>query len=235
MTEGVEAGSGHAAGDRRLPRVVAVGFNKCGTRSLGLLFERAGHRVVHHKFRDGLRTRRIGRLMKENIEAGRPVFSGAEDFDVYCDLVHSTPAGTWDGNAAFREILRDYPDTILLLNTRDREAWIASRLRHGHGEFARREMRARGLDDEAALTDAWRAEWDAHHAALRAHMADRPHQFVEFDLDRDPVEALIAAFPAHGLSAGDWGDTGRSRDVRRAPLVARAKRAWAHIRPRSER
>lgn len=219
-----------------LPRVVAVGFNKCGTRSLTSLFAGAGHKVIHHKLRRRFRrSRSIGRIMRENLDAGLPVLAGADDHIFYCDLIYSTPSGTFDGNSAFREILRDYPDTILLLNFRDREEWIRSRLRHGHGEFARREMQARGLSDEKALCEAWRREWDTHLAAVRAFMADRPGQLIEFDLDNDPVESLIDGLPEFGLSSADWQDVGRTRGRRRHPVVAAAKRLLALNRPRSTR
>ncbi|SIO39778.1 hypothetical protein SAMN05444722_1880 [Rhodovulum sp. ES.010] len=219
-----------------LPRVVQVGFNKCGTRSLARLFEGGGHPALHHKHRrPARRSQTAARIIRENLARGRKALAGIEGYTFYCDLIHVTETEYYEGNAAFREILRDYPGTILLLNLRDREAWIASRLRHGHGEFARRSMAALGLPDEAALTAKWRADWDAQIAAVRAYMADRPEQLVEFDLDRDPVEKLIAAFPAYGLNAADWGDTGRSRGRRLAPPLAWAKRAWAHARPRSGR
>ncbi|MCV2881015.1 hypothetical protein [Actibacterium sp. XHP0104] len=221
---------------KRLPRVVAIGFNKCGTRGLGYLFEAAGHKMVHNKLRRPLRISRwVGRIMRDNIAAGRKVFDGIEDFTFYCDLIYSTPSETYDGNSAFREILRDYPGTVLLLNTRDREAWIRSRLRHGHGSFAQKHMSARGLADLDALADAWRAEWDAHHADVRAFMADKPEQLIVFDIQQDDIADLIERLPGYGLRAEDWRDIGRSRGRKMHPLVAWTKRQIAHNRPRSYR
>lgn len=126
----------------RLPKVVQVGFNKCGTRSLARLFSAVGHPVIHHKVRRPLRSsRNAARLMRSNLADGRRVFSGMEEYTFYSDLIYLTETETFEGYKCFRDILRDYPDTILLLNLRDREAWIRSRLRHGHGELARRAMR----------------------------------------------------------------------------------------------
>ncbi|TCM82687.1 sulfotransferase [Rhodovulum steppense] len=219
-----------------LPRVVLVGFNKCGTRSLALLFQRAGHRALHHKHRRPLRrSQTAARIIRDNLRAGRKALAGIEDYTFYCDLIHVTPTEYFEGNTAFTWILRDYPGTILLLNLRDREAWITSRLRHGHGEFARRSMAALGLVDEAALVARWRADWDAQLDAVRGHMADRPGQLVEFDLDRDPVERLVAALPDYGLDPADWGDTGRSRGRHLPTPLVWVKRAWAHARPRASR
>lgn len=230
----------HGDGSAPLPRVVAVGFNKCGTRSLAELFARAGHPVVHQKIPAGWisrywRTRKIGRLMRLNVEADRPVFAGVENYIFYGDLIDSSAQGSFDGNTLFRHILADYPDTILLLNWRDREDWIRSRLRHGHGEFAARELRLRGLSSLEELAAGWRQDWDQHLAAVRAFMAARPQQLIEFQLDRDPIEELVRRLPAYGLSPEHFSDIGRSRDRRLPGAWAVVKRWWSHHRPRSPR
>jgi hypothetical protein len=225
--------------DPALPRVVAVGFNKCGTRSLARLFARAGHPVVHHKLRVGWparlwATRRIGRLMRLNVDAGRPVFFGAEHHIFYGDLIDSSAQGSFDGNTLYQRILADYPDTILLLNWRDREDWIRSRMRHGHGEFAARERRLRGLSGSEELAGAWRREWDQHLAAVRGFMATRPQQLIDFQLDHDSIEDLVLRLSAYGLRPEHFSDIGRSRDRQLPPPLALAKRWWSHHRPRSQ-
>ena len=225
-----------------LPKVVAIGFNKCATRSLAQLFAAAGHPALHQKVpqrwpfsRASCRRRKLGGIMRTNLEAGRPVFAGVERAVFYGDLIDSNQRFTFDGNGLFREILRDYPDTILLLNWRNREDWIRSRLQHGHGEFALREQRLRRLGSPEELCAIWRAEWDAHLAAVRSFMADRPEQLVEFQIDRDPIEALIARLPAYGLRPEHYGDIGRSRG-RRLPVWLQAAKRWlAHHRHRAQR
>ncbi|MEB3361305.1 MAG: sulfotransferase [Synechococcaceae cyanobacterium] len=221
-----------------LPKVVAIGFNKCATRSLAQLFAAAGHTAVHQKLpRRWLsrRRRKLGGIMRANLEAGRPVFAGVEHAVFYGDLIDSNQHATFDGNSLFREILRDYPTAILLLNWRDQDDWIRSRLQHGHGEFALREQRLRRLGSPEELCAIWRAEWDAHLAAVRSFMADRPEQFVQFNIDTDPIETLIARLPAYGLRPEHFGDIGRSRGRRRPIWLQAAQRWLAHHRPRAQR
>jgi hypothetical protein len=214
-----------------LPRVVQIGFHKCGTRSFQRLFEGAGHRVVQHKLRSPLRpSRNAALLIRENLRAGRSVFAGMEQFTFYAGLIYQTEIESFEPVFHFREIMRDYPDTILLLNLRDREDWIRSRLKHGHGEFAKRVMRQRGIGDPKELADVWRRDWDTHIAQVRAFMADRPAQLVEFNLDTDSVRDLVARLSAYGLKEEDWSDIGRTRGVRRNPVLARLRRWWAHVR-----
>jgi len=227
-----------------LPKVVAIGFNKCATRSLARLFAAAGYPALHQKvprrwpFVWALaprRRRKLGGIMRANLQAGRPMFAGVEHAVFYGDLIDSNQGSSFDGNGLFREILRDYPNTILLLNWRDREDWIRSRLQHGHREFAAREQRVRGVASQEELCALWRAEWDAHLAAVRSFMADRPEQLVEFNIDSDPIEALIARLPAYGLRPEHYGDIGRSRGRRLPAWLQAAKRWLAHYRPRAQR
>lgn len=216
---------------RSLPRVVLVGFNKTATRSFARLFEGAGHPSLHHKLRRPLRpSRTVAKMMRDNIAAGRRVFQGVEDFTFYSDLVYVTDDVAFEGNSVYREILRDYPDTILILNTRNREDWIRSRMKHGHGEFADRYGKALGLKTFEEVQQAWREAWDRQHEGLRAFMADKPGQLIEYNIDTDRIEDLIAKLPQYGLNAEDWGVTGSSRGRRMSPRMARAKRAWSHFK-----
>lgn len=172
--------------------------------------------------------------MQQNIKAGRKIFSGIDEYVYYGDLNYQTESASFEGFRHFREILRDYPDTMLILNLRDREDWIRSRLRHGRGEFVRRVMRQRGIATPEEVADQWRKEWDDHLADVRHYMADFPDQLIEFNLYTDDVESLIARLPAYGLKASDWGDVGRTRGVHENALIKRIKTWWAHVRPRPD-
>lgn len=222
--------------DRHLPRVVLVGFNKTATRSFARLFEGAGHPSLHHKLRRPMRpSRTIAKMMRDNVKAGRRVFKGVEDFTFFSDLVYVTDSVAFEGNSVYREILHDYPDTILILNLRDREDWIRSRMKHGHGEFADRYGKALGLKSFEEVQDHWRAQWDEQVAGVRAFMADKPGQLIEYNIDTDKIEDLIAQLPQYELDAQDWGVTGASRGRKMSPRMARAKRAWSHLKKRGQR
>ncbi len=94
-----------------LPRVVLVGFNKCGTRSFACVFAEAGHAALHNKLRSRWRrSRNAARMMRDNLANGRPVFAGPvfagmDSYTLYSDLVHVTDDGYFEGNETFREIL----------------------------------------------------------------------------------------------------------------------------------
>lgn len=220
--------------EQPLPRVIQIGFHKCGTRSLEALFRQAGHRVLKFKLRRPLRrSRNAGYLIRENLRAGRKIFAGFDNYTFYADLIYQTDSDSFEPIRHFREIMRDYPDSILLLNLRHREDWIRSRLKHGHGEFVQRVMRQRGIDSKEEIAEIWRGEWDRHIAEVRAFMADRPEQLVEFNIDTDSVSTLVERFGDYGLTELAWTDIGRTRGINRHAVIAALKRRWAHTRWRS--
>lgn len=209
-----------------LPRVVQIGFNKCATRSLVNLFRGAGHKSMHFRVRQGEREVLAAAVMARNLEAGRPVFHDFEEYVFYSDLELNKPKRRVEGYRMFREIHRDYPDTIFLLNYREEEAWIRSRVKHANGGYVESYRQNQGLPDSDACIAAWREERRQHMSDARAYFADKPGQLVEFDLDTDSAESLCARFPDYGLDPAHWRKVASTRWVRRKRRRARqAERA----------
>ncbi len=195
-----------------LPKVVQIGFNKCATRSLTELFAGSGHKAAHHKFRKPFRSsQNIAQLVLANKTAGRRMFAGFEDYDFYADMVWQSDAESYEAFKDFDLIYRDYPDTFFLLNHRDRENWINSRMKHGHGDFVTRVMAEHGFETREECAEFWRRDWDEHLSRARSFFAEKPGQLIEFNTDKDSVDDLITAFPDYKLQADAWGDVGRSR------------------------
>jgi len=180
---------------------------------------------VHQKFKRVVgRSQNVVRLMRANQAAGRRLFHGFDHVVFYADLVLQSYEEIDEGFKDFRSILADYPETILLLNHRDREAWIRSRERHGHGAFLQNAMRVHGFADVESCKAFWREDWDRHLADVRGFMRDRPDQIVEFDLERDTVDELVARLPAYGLQRHAWRHIGSHR--RELGRLESAFRRW---------
>jgi hypothetical protein len=219
--------------NQKLPKVILVGFNKCATRSFANLFAAAGHPSVHHKIRSFFRSVNLAKVIQQNLKSGKKTFDSIERFTFYGDLIYQSETECFEAYLHFREILQDYPGSILLLNLRDREDWIRSRINHGHGEFMARTMRAQGFKTADECKDYWRRQWDSHIQDVRIYMADFPSQLIEFNIDSDNILKLVEALPAYKLNAKAWADQGSSRLRNNNSILNRIKRSWSHIRPRS--
>lgn len=201
------------------PKVLLVGFNRCGTRALAQLFERSGHPAVHHKIKRPLRPSiNVALMIRDNIRAGRPMLSGLTQYRFFADLMWQGDSDAFDAFREYPRFLTENPDAILLLNLREREGWIASRTRHGHGAFVQQSMRLYGVATIAECQDIWRKEWDDHIAGLRQFVRTNAARLVEFDIEQDPIEQLIAALPEISLDPAHWHNVGAKSARNRGPL-----------------
>lgn len=192
---------------RRLPqKVFFIGFNKTATSALFLLMLAAGVRTIHSSGNGKLFGRtpeeraaipHATKHMAANLAAGHDPLAGLEAFDCFMDLT----AGPQDLCLQFKALHAAYPDAIFVLNTRPRADWVTSRINHGKSVTAA----AKYFNiPKAQVPDHWTATFDVHHAAVRAHFALAPDQFLEWDITT-PVTLLttflnragVAADPAH--------------------------------------
>lgn len=186
-------------------RIFVIGFNKCGTTSFHAYFQANGIRSVHW------RANTLALAIHENLAGGRPCLEGVDDWTAYTDMI-CIPGSPWgssnskgapliEGCRYFRELNREYPDALFILNTRKPSDWVRSRLQHDEGEFAAAYLQAlapEGVQSFKDLERRWLEDWHAHHAEARAYFADAaPEQFLEFHIDETPVERLNAFLEPH--------------------------------------
>ncbi|HEY8698306.1 MAG TPA: sulfotransferase [Rhizomicrobium sp.] len=135
-------------------RIFQIGFNRCGTRTLSRFFRDNGLQTVH--WDEG----RLARRLFYNLEEGRPLIDGYADRDVFTDMEMLTSKVYLEGYKLFPILARENPDATFILNTRDRERWIQSRLAHGAGNYLQRYMHAHDLDSETGVIRHWTASWE---------------------------------------------------------------------------
>lgn len=171
------------------PRLVLVGFNKCGTSSISDLFRQCGHPAAHWRTDDG---QFLAPLIFSNLHLGRPLLQGLSRYAVISDLFYLDEKVYLEANSLFDRMAKDHPQTRFLLNTRDREAWISSRLSHetpGSGRIIDRACAYFGLPPDR-VAELWRDQWDRHHDAVRRFFAADPWRCLEYDIERDSPETL---------------------------------------------
>jgi len=162
-------------------KVFQIGFNKCGTATIHHYLQSNGISSVH--FDKG----RLARRMFANLANGDRLLMGYETFDAFSDMEYLDANGTFlEGYKLFPYLADQYPNAVFILNTRDREDWIRSRLRHSNRTYAARQRahyKTRSAND---LADVWRAEWERHHRRVVEYFTGKSHRFficrIEIDL-----------------------------------------------------
>lgn len=118
------------------PRIFCVGLNKTGTKSLARAFELLGLRALHD-------SRRATEALECAAARSLPLLTWIDDYDCYTDA----PFYRW-----YQQLDEQYPGSLFILNTRDDESWVTSRIRHDR---------------------RWNATRRAHHEPLRSCDPDR--------------------------------------------------------------
>ena len=157
----------------RASKIFAIGLNKTGTTSLHRIFQDLGCRSYH-----GTKWR----------ETSRPTIY--RFYDAFCDGIPND----------FRRLDAMFPNARFILQVRDLDAWLDSRLEH-----IRRLPKGKVRDTEWTATEsaleAWIQKWNAHHLAVLSHFRNRPDDLLVVNYIRDPgAAAKIAVFLGHPVA-----------------------------------
>jgi hypothetical protein len=159
-------------------KVFCVGWQKTGTKSLGLALSFLGYKVatwspdLFYRWHEG--------KLEQLIERAR----GAQAFDDFPWLL------------AYREFDHAFPDAKFILTTRDSDArWLASLQKHiarnprwvGHYLIY-------GSYDPIADSDRHLAVYRKHNKAVRAYFAGRSEKFLELCFERQDGWAPLCQF-----------------------------------------
>ncbi|MEM9223253.1 MAG: glycosyltransferase 61 family protein [Pseudomonadota bacterium] len=198
-------------GPKPLPdiKVIQIGFNKCGTRSMYRFFLKNHVPAMH--WAKGT----VGHDVRENLAEGRPPFEGHEEYVFYSDLMGPRGEPVFEGHFHYKEFYEAYPGSLFILNTRNEDNWIRSRQRHPN--FIRRFAHHYSLDSPEAVEELWRDQWRSHHAGVRSFFADKPGQLLTFDIENHGGGELAAFVKPHlSLDPACWGHVGKAESKAKA-------------------
>lgn len=162
------------------PKVICVGFQKSGTTSMNAAFQRLGYRVCSVYGRH----MKLERLRANFVRRGLDLLRS-------CDAVEDMP---WP--LLFREIDEAYPGSKFILTWRESDGWIKSICEHFGANPDPLQQLTYGEDHPAPVGHEahYRAVYEAHNAAVRAHFRDRPDDLLEMNLAQGDGWAKLCPF-----------------------------------------
>ncbi len=169
----------HRGGHLMGTRYFQIGFGRCGTTAIAQFFQRNGIPAVHY------RRGELARRIDANLQAGRFILSGYEQYRVFTDMQYLRPHVHIEAYKYYRQIMEQVPDSKFILNTRDRERWVSSLIRYygDKSDWIETYRTFYGLNDLAEVVNHWRRNWDCHHAAVQ--QAIPPERLLVFDIETD--------------------------------------------------
>jgi hypothetical protein len=176
---------------RRLAmKIFQIGFNKCGTSTIHRYLRANSVRSVH--WDEG----RLAQRMFANLANGDNLLAGYEAFDAFTDMEYLDAKGTFlEGYKLFPYLAAQYPDAVFILNTRDREDWIRSRLRHSDGGYAMRHQAFYQTRSDHELAEIWRMDWERHHRRVMEFFSGKPQRFFVCRIETDLPQLLNERLP----------------------------------------
>ena len=167
-------------------RYFQIGFQRCGTTSIALFFDRCGIPCVHYD--EG----RLAKRMRVNLAAGaRPLEGYDERYLAFANMDWNAADDYYDGFKQYAALRRAYGGRFIL-NTRPVEHWVRS-IMSNRAQRGRRRMLAHyalrfGTTDLDEVARRWREEWEAYHRQVRAELP--AEELLVFDIESDPPERL---------------------------------------------
>ena len=167
-------------------KVFIIGYNKTATTALDHLFKKSGYKTVHNDF--GKLAIEIYNCVKE----GKDPLGTYQKYDVFSDLIHSTPEWYLEANKYYKEIHSAYPNAYFIYNTRRTDKWITSRFNHQWKgrRFFIEAMQALRQETENDLERYWRTMKSDFERDVQYYFKDNEN-FLYFDTENEPIETLI--------------------------------------------
>lgn len=158
-------------------KIFCIGLNKTGTSSLHAAFEILGLKSVH--FRDDEK-RNIKDIIENNYFNEINIIEGLTHYNAFSD---------WDRYPTtipiFKEFDKQYPNSKFILNIRDLEPWLKSRVKHvERNQQVMRENPSRNLTWLTIDIEGWTKEYNLHYNAAFEYFKDRPNDILTFDVTK---------------------------------------------------
>ncbi len=221
---------------KKLPYFIfQIGFNRCGTSSIAYLFEQNGYSAAHWNkgtIAVGIELAKI---------KGESLLSYCPKYDLYTDMekvnMWRLPKLKWR-YPIFRKYLKEaeldiqthppiyafkyfktlyeqYPGSKFILNTRDKQDWLNSRLNLNlkNNRITYRSCRCGDNihNSEEELMNCWSNEWDEHINAVTEYFSDKSNDLLLFDIQTDSPQKFTDFFSDLELDLTHWEKRNQGR------------------------
>jgi hypothetical protein len=161
--------------DRKFNKIFQIGFNKCGTTSIHNFFLQNGLKSIHWD------NTNLAKTIKNNSDNNQPLLSGYEQYDCFTDM-ESLGDHFYIYLTHYKELDKQYPNSKFILNVRDKEKWIKSRMKHNNYlEYFRRNT---GLNTDGVI-NLWHNQWDNHISDVLEYFSDRNDDLLHFNIETE--------------------------------------------------
>ncbi len=183
-------------------KVFQIGFNRCATRAIEQFFAAHGYKTAHWEFG------KLAQDLQRDLSEGRQPFHNWQHVDVFTDMEFLSDTEHFEGFRHFRALYAAYPDALFILNTRNMENWIRSRIKHADGYYLTAYQHQKGYGSKNRVIDEWRRNWLRHHLdVMEFFVKHRRRQLLIWNIRR-PNFSLLSRMMGQRFDPALWKQVG---------------------------
>jgi len=174
-------------------KIFVIGLNKQATRSIHNLFKDNGYHAIHWRLDNEKRGKKgPDELVLYNINNGiKPTLGKYKNYKVFSDIHYLS--------INFDIFDKEYPGSLFILNYRDINSWICSRLNHcrdkwGYVEYWKTQHNHKNYTLEQVI-NAWKQEYNNHFQKVTSYFAKRQSQLILYDIDKESLVQFASKLP----------------------------------------
>ena len=93
----------------------------------------------------------------------------------------------------FKKLAVQYPNSFFILNIRNKNNWLKSRINHGEGQYLK------NIAEKLRMTytqviNKWSNDWDNHLKNVTTFFRNSPNRLLVFNIENDNIDKLIWFF-----------------------------------------
>ncbi len=178
-------------------KIFQIGFNKAATGSIYKFFLDNGIPSVH--WEGG----RLSKRINNNYLNGKPLLEGYEKYQGFTDMEHGLDSGGffYVSETYFKELDQQYPNSLFIMNYRNIDSWLKSRLNHDQGRYLLQAMRGNNQTKED-ICEKWKNEYIEHMKNVKEYFLDKSNLLL-LDIESEDKNLLGNFLIKHGFNIKD--------------------------------
>lgn len=173
-------------------KIFQIGFNRCGTTSLYNFFKNNcinNLKCIH--WDNGNLAKSIYNNINNNQECLHQTKYLQYNFISDMEAKINDQVYYFAFLYTYQLLDQQYPDSKFILNTRNKENWINSRIKHYHNKDIEIQKKTYNVKDIVSL---WSDQWDYHHKNVQKYFSNKK-KLIIFDIETSDAKPLVDFFP----------------------------------------
>lgn len=176
-------------------KIFIIGFNRCGTRTLHYFFKDNNLKSIHwdnnnlvdvfeNNIKNGNKLLENGKTINKKVNSNCNYCEANVFSDMTKHIINK------DAKDYYKRLDKDYPNSKFILNIRNVDKWIQSRIKHNNGNVLNEQMNFHNCD-EKQIEIIWKNMYEKHILDVKDYFENRNSDLCIYDIENDTIDKII--------------------------------------------